>query len=213
MENNKVALIVIENRPFIATEYAKLLTKIAWNRMVYWIKFWDGEKQRPIWFMRQSLIEQILEETDCTHILFIDSDVIPTDDDFIQRLVSYDVPVVSGVYYDANEQPVNRKGGMPYNFLGSGLAEVDVCSMGLSLIKREVLEKVPYPKPVPLYKPDADVEWCFDIKKAGYPIYSDMSIVGKHFFHHYFDGGKFKQFMENDLQQQLDKMINKNNNR
>ena len=195
----KVALIVLENRPFIPTDYTKFLTRVAWKRMVTWIRFWGEMKQVPIWKMRQSLIRDILAETDCTHVLWIDSDVIPNGDDFLGRLLAWGKPAISGVYFDAEDRPINRKDGKPYNFLGEGLAEVDVFSMGLSLIRRDVLERVPYPEPTPIWKPDADVEWCGDIRKAGFTIYTDMSIVGTHFFHSYFDGKRMRRILEKNV--------------
>ena len=171
----KVALIIIENREDIKTEYAKFVSIVAWKRLVNGIFWWDGGR-RPVWYMRQKMIEKVLK-LEFDKILFIDSDVIPQEG-FLDKLLSHNLPLVSGYYNDINGFPINRKFGT--QFLGKGLMEVDVFSMGLSLISREVLEKVPYPEPDPNWIPDSDIIWCEDVRKAGFKVMCDFSVQGYH---------------------------------
>ncbi len=57
----KVLLLVVENRDDIRTEYAKLLVRIAWNRWVSGIKFWEGLR-RSVWYMRKTMVEEVLKD-------------------------------------------------------------------------------------------------------------------------------------------------------
>ena len=160
----KIVLLVVESRPKIWTEYVKWLVKQE-N-----ILFWEEDKA-PIWYMRRKLIEQALKG-DYTHILFVDTDVIPPDG-FIKKLVDYDLDMVSGIYHLFTGVPCSRKDGKFYQ--GEGLEEVDMCSIGASLIKREVLEKVQYPEPSEPTM-DADYEFCKKVKKAGFKVYQDFDL-------------------------------------
>jgi len=174
----KIALLVIENRETVKKEYAKFLVKMAWERKVEEIRFWY-ETKPPIWYMRREMIKDVLKETDCTHILFVDTDVIPKEG-FLEKLIAHNVPLVSGVYYDMMGYPVNRKGGQPLFFSQKGLLAVDTFAMGLSLIRRDVLEKVEYPLPVAPQIADADIEFCRKAREAGYKVFCDFGIQAYH---------------------------------
>jgi len=171
----KIVLCVVENRETILIEYAKWLVKMALSNKIYGILFKEG-KRKAIWSERRRLIDRALK-SDCTHVLFVDTDVIPPDD-FLEKLVYTDCDMVSGIYYDVAGNPCSRKNGDYYN--GKILEDVDVCSMGLSLIKREVLEKVPYPEPDPVDKIDADAEFCKAVKEAGFTLKQDFELRGHH---------------------------------
>ena len=171
----KIILLVVENRDFILTEYAKWLTIMMASNKLYAIFFADG-KRKAVWFERRRLIEKALK-TDCTHILFVDSDVFP-EDGFLEKLLDRKADMISGVYYFQDGKPCSVKDDEFYK--GKGLQEVDVFAMGLSLIKREVLEKVQYPQPKPIEKIDADTEFCKLVKKKGFKIMQDFNIRGNH---------------------------------
>ena len=176
---NKVLLLVVEWRDDIRTQYAKCLVGLAWNRVVQGIKFYEGQR-KAIWKTRQLMIEDVLQNEnfkDFTHILFLDTDVIPQPD-FLEKLLAHDKDVVSGYYCDTTGLPCNRLRGTPF-YAESGLHEVDVLSMGYSLWKREVLEKVKYPE-APNGKLDADMEFCQLVKDAGYQLWTDFNLRGTH---------------------------------
>ena len=169
----KVNLLVVENREYILTEYAKMIVTMAAEKMVDRISFWHEPVRRSVWYTRKKMIEKALE-TDCTHVLFLDTDVIPQDKDFLARLASHGFPMVSGYYCDQYGNPINRLNGKPH--MGEGVIALDVFSMGYSLIAREVLEKVPYPAPSDPSKYDADTEWCKACWDAGYTPACDFSL-------------------------------------
>ena len=175
MNRAKIALAVVENRDYINTEYCKMLTSLAWNRMVN-INFWHERTRRSIFYMRREMIKKALE-SDITHLLFIDTDVIPAPG-FIDKLLEHNLPMVSGVYYDQEGNPAARKGNELVKL--EGLQEVDVFSMGLSLIERKVLETVEYPNPDPVWKLDADTEFCVKAKEKGFIPHVDFSVRGAH---------------------------------
>ncbi|MBI3980967.1 HNH endonuclease [Candidatus Microgenomates bacterium] len=172
----KTLLMVVENRGELPFEYAKFITNLAWHRIVDGVKFYEGPR-RSIWWTRNKMIEEAMT-TDFTHFLFLDTDVIPQNMLFLHKLKEHDKDLVSGFYCDSSGRPVNRKNGTP--FWGKNLMEVDVFSMGYSLIKKTVFEKVPYPVAEPPEKLDADIEFCGDAKKAGYKIYTDFNLRGIH---------------------------------
>ena len=159
-----IVLLVVESRPKIWTEYVKWLVKQK-N-----ILFWEEDKA-PIWYMRRKLIERALE-TDCSHVLFVDTDVVPPKD-FIKKLLAHNKDIVSGAYHLFTGTPCSRKNGEFYQ--GEGLEEVDMCSIGASLIKREVLEKIEYPEPDD-HTMDADYEFCKKAKKQGFKVYQDFDL-------------------------------------
>ncbi|MGB0716102.1 MAG: glycosyltransferase family 2 protein [Phycisphaerae bacterium] len=107
---------------------------------------------RPTDFARNQCVERFLQSQH-SHILFIDSDVIPPDD-CLQRLLAANRPLVCGVYPLMLAQArictsvANRRPDGRYEFiqeLPRHPFEVDAAGMGCCLIAREVLETMPYP--------------------------------------------------------------------
>jgi len=90
----KTFLACIENRDYILREYAQWLISVLVSRKVDWIYFWNGLR-KPIWYMRREMIKKALE-TDCTHLLFVDTDAVPTKE-VLDKLLAYDLDVISGV--------------------------------------------------------------------------------------------------------------------
>lgn len=167
----KPILLVVENREKIFIEYAKWFMHAFALKELGAIFFWGG-KRKPIWYMRRELIKKALSVKECTHILFVDTDVIPSPG-FVDKLLAHNCDMVSGVYFHDDGTPVSRKDNKPYE--GKGLEEVDMCAMGASLIKREVLEKVEYPEPDNITI-DADIEFCRLVKEAGFTVKQDFDI-------------------------------------
>lgn len=175
-----ILLLVVENRESVALEYSKLLVDLAWNRIVNTV-FWRGPF-RAVWWTRRTMIEYFLNSPDFkdyTHVLFLDTDVIPEDEGFVARLKAHEADMVSGYYCTTDGKPVNVKDGKK-GYVGKGVEEVDVFSMGFSLISRKVLENVPYPQPDPVEKMDADVEFCRAAKEKGYTVLQDFNLKGTH---------------------------------
>lgn len=114
---------------------------------------------RPIDHNRNIIVDEFLK-TDCTHLLMVDSDVVPPDN--VVDMVHNDVPVCCAhVSTSINGEtiPVGMtkvEGGYAHNFEHSApaLHKVDATGTGCILIKREVFDKID--KPYFAFKYDED---------------------------------------------------------
>lgn len=145
---------------------------------------------------RNSIVRDFLEDTDCTHLMFLDADVDWEPEDLVQ-LCSRDCDVVGGVY------PYRRDGSdhMPVRLLpgaeptADGLLEVEGLPTGFLKIKRGVLEfmAVQAPKymdkiyetalvfhrPVPgadRTRWGGDIDFCNRWRACGGKLYADMEL-------------------------------------
>ena len=103
---------------------------------------------------REALVTQALKTIpDLTHILFVDSDVIPTIPNPVRVLLSDDKPMVSAVYFNSLFTGVaawRGEAAIPIKDQPSHLQECDKTGAGFLLIKKEVfdiLEKNNEPRP------------------------------------------------------------------
>jgi hypothetical protein len=91
---------------------------------------------------RNSLTRKFLE-SDCTHLLMIDSDLVFSAQQ-VQRIMSYDEPIVAGLYYKKQEgepQPVINACENPI-MQDNGLYQVKYAGTGFLRIAREVFERM-----------------------------------------------------------------------
>ena len=174
--DKKVLLLVVENRDTILLHFARLLLELYQSKRVSGINFCENPKRKAIWFHRREMLQEALK-TDADYFLFLDTDVIPSME-AIDALLAHDEDFISGFYCQNNGLPCVLKNGTYY--LGKGVCDVDVLSMGFSLMKREVAEKVEYPEPVPANKIDGDYEFCKKVKEMGFSVKVDFSIRAKH---------------------------------
>jgi len=110
---------------------------------------------------RNLLAENFLTSPVFTHMLFVDCDMV-WDPDHVKKLIEADKPIVSGLYYGLNRETGEKfptalmrwddGSYRPLHRPPKGLKKVDGVGMGLTLIKREVLEAL---------KPDAKTLWPF----------------------------------------------------
>ena len=138
---------------------------------------------------RNILIEQALA-IDCTHILFLDDDVIPPVDT-ISKLARHDKDIVTGLYLLRNfpHKPIifnysDDKGRCTHRFIGpeepEGLIPIINCGLGCCLIKTEVFKTMPKPW-ITLGELEKD-HWCDDIsffnraRDYGFSLYCDLSV-------------------------------------
>lgn len=171
----KVCLLVVEDRDYILQEYMWQVIELMSRGKVARVFRYKGN-HKPIWHIRDELIKKALE-TDCTHILFIDTDVL-IPDNFVKTLLSHKKDIVAGTYYDLDRKPMVYKDLKRYQ--GKGLEEVDLCCIGASLIERKVLEKVSYSRPQNNKAIDGDVDFCVKVKEAGFKIYQDFDLKCDH---------------------------------
>lgn len=68
----------------------------------------EFSKGLPIDRQRESLVEGVMTDEhydDVSHVLFMDSDVVPQDPNALQRLLARELPIVSGLYWSKNGEP------------------------------------------------------------------------------------------------------------
>lgn len=130
-----------------------------------------------VWKAREQLRQQFFRSK-ADYLFFVSEDIVLEQDTLI-KLLSYDLPIVSGTYYDRKRPHFpytffkNSDGGYCYRSVLSGadLAEVDATGLDCCLLKREVLEKVSdkcfEPK---TNMPGEDLVFFEEARKAGYKI-------------------------------------------
>lgn len=124
---------------------------------------------------RNNLTWQFLQ-TDCTHLLFIDSDII-FEPDQVERLTSHDVSVVGGLYPLKGEGELQLCGnGFPdceTVVEPNGLQQVRYIGTGFMLVDRKVIEatiaadreEIEYQKDEAPHRTQWDV-WRFGVRKT-----------------------------------------------
>lgn len=142
---------------------------------------------------RNIIIDQAIE-TGCTHILFVDDDMI-LQTDTLTKLLSHDKDIVSALYllrsfphYPAFFDEAYETGDCKFSFLNDYKNERLVkgvnCGLGCVLIKTSIfshLEK-PYVRLGEIKKDG----WCDDVgffnrcRKAGFEIYCDLEATVGH---------------------------------
>lgn len=151
----------------------------------------DAARQRII-DSRNVLRQKVLDEG-YDYFLSLEQDIIPPED-VIQKLLSHDKKIVTGVYfsYQTNNDVTllvpllwKRVSKDEVRFMlekevvEPKLMEVDACGVGCILIHRDVLQKVKFRYD----KNDAgfdDVWFCKDAFDSGFKIFADTSVKCKH---------------------------------
>lgn len=134
---------------------------------------------------RNIIIDQALESK-CTHIFFMDDDMI-FPPDTLTKLLAHDKDIVSGLYllrgfphYPAFFDKAYENGMCKFATLGAegGLVKGVNCGLGAALVSTKVFEKLEKP-----YVRLGEIEkdgWCDDVgffnrcRKAGFDIYCDL---------------------------------------
>lgn len=150
---------------------------------------------QPVDNARNDIVQAFLE-SDCTHLLFIDSDTIPPLD-ALRRLLAHDKPIMSaltpiielneetGEYYrkwncvDTNDQHMKPD---------TGIQECKGAGSSCILIKREVFEAMEMPYYRFVYKDDKgrnvvvseDIYFIINALSKGIKCLADTSIVCRH---------------------------------
>lgn len=140
-------------------------------------------------------------EVGATHLFFLDSDVVPPADTVL-RLLSHNLPIVSGIYHRRSPPhgiPVMLKNGVWItSYPKNRLIEVDLVGAGCLLIAREVIEKFPALDPnrgkhwfdwrVDMPKDklppgegvSEDFAFCIQARKMGYKVIVDTNVICRH---------------------------------
>jgi len=151
----------------------------------------------PIDRNRTVLVDMGLEKKEVTHFLFIDTDIIPDERNFLDILISYDLPIVGmlctkkvppyePILYKRNVPEEEKFNGFWVKY-PKGIVEVDAVGTGCLLVKREVFEKMkrPYFRFVSSFERDLyqseDIYFLENAKKLGYKAYVDTEHTCKHY--------------------------------
>ena len=158
----------------------------------------------------RNLLRKLFLESDCTHMLFIDSDVI-VPKYTIRNLLAPGKDIVTGVYWqldidgkarpviykypdresfdvrlDAYAFPLTNDDLVPSRIIGDESSDIQISAMGFGcvMISRKVLEDSRWQFRWDVANPDMptteDMWWSIDVKKLGYNIYCDTGIMCKH---------------------------------
>lgn len=137
-------------------------------------------------------IARFAVENDYDYILFADSDMIFDADD-LNKLMSHDVGICSGLYVTRNGENKNvlykkviTRRRFPYRSpelvedkVTSGYGPVAACGFGFCLIKTSVLKSM-LKRYKSLFEPKwgvgEDIAFCIRAKKCGYQIFADRDV-------------------------------------
>ena len=155
--------------------------------------FFRANSYQGLAVMRNQLVEAA-QKNNCTHLLFLDVDHRHNPDTIV-RLLSYDLPIVSGLSF-MRVPPYS-----PCVFSGcinnyktikiipkNTLLEVDSVGGACLLVNMDVFKNIQKPYFSFMKNPDhnvpfdigEDVYFCNLVKQAGYKIYVDTGCINKH---------------------------------
>jgi len=114
------------------------------------LRHFKGASDMYITIARNSFVMQALElfeKGEATHLFMLDDDVTPPDG-FLQKLLSHNAPIVSGVYYTRNNCPCvynfTEKNEMEWvwKLPETGIVKVDGAGAGCLLIEIAFLKRM-----------------------------------------------------------------------
>ena len=135
----KIGVCIPLSNPWVACEWALAFRRL---KLPPGSHLFFDRSHMPIDRVRNNLVEEALKEG-CTHVLFLDSDII-LEPDSVLRLLWHRFPIVSGVYPDRGGRGNAWKDGKNC-WVEKGSIIVDECGMGCCLIDSRVFERVPAP--------------------------------------------------------------------
>ena len=144
---------------------------------------------------RNLLVEKALEKG-CTHVLFIDDDMIIPPDALV-KLLEHDVDIVCGLAFRrlAPYDPCiftihEEKDVYPIEVINKGLVDIDACGSAFILIKTKVFKKMPKPwyvwgdKSLGIYEDKGglgeDISFSLRAKRMGFRVCCDTDVILGH---------------------------------
>jgi GT2 family glycosyltransferase len=131
-------------------------------------------------------------DTECSHYLFVDADIIFTER-HIDKLVGLNADVVSGAYRMREKHHHFAAGYTrePVEYIAdttTGVLDVDFVGGGFLLVKKDVLDRLPYPwfhrawaeGDGRRFQRGEDVSFCMLAREHGYRIILDCDCVVNH---------------------------------
>lgn len=150
---------------------------------------------QPVAHNRNRIASVLLENTDCTHVIFCDDDILPPED-AVSRLLLHKKDIVAAqcpmflhtrafVNIWPEGWPGTKEQPWPRPWL-TGMQKCEKFGFGLVCIKRHVFEKMPFPWFNTEDRSDGtlmgeDVWFCTKAREAGFELWADCDIRCGHF--------------------------------
>lgn len=149
----------------------------------------------PVDHARNTIVKNFLE-TNCTHLMMVDDDIVPPEE-AVEKLLSHDKDIVAAacplISPDKTGKLVTSINA--YNldeddmYSGvelTGIQKVDAVGTGCIMIKRKVLERLKVPPFITEYTSNGikyrgeDINFCYQASLIGYDTYVDFDLKCKH---------------------------------
>jgi len=188
MSKNKSIYIAVLNQGWIRPELVAIIANLTQQRKYSLYVGYPAHK--PITHNRNTIVKRFLE-TGMDYLLMIDSDNIPPAN--ILDLADYDKDIIGGLCFAFMKELIiplclklNKE--QRYDLMditdNQGLVECDAIGSGVMMIKKEVLENIPFPfrneyDPEGIKTKGLDVNFCKRAKEKGYTVWchTDMKIA------------------------------------
>lgn len=152
------------------------------------------EAIQPMDNMRNHVVQEFLK-SDCTHLFWIDSDVVPPPD-ALERLLALNRPAVAGIVFCMKVGGRGEYFPYPATFkrdedkfkihYGVGIAKIDACGGGCLMVERRVYEAIG-PRPYEyVYDENGNLQLTCDFniwekaRRAGFALYCDYGVQCDH---------------------------------
>lgn len=184
----------------LVTSITKWIAEAA-NTGLYNVSFYPTACVSPVDRAREEIVDVLLD-SDCTHVFWIDADTVPRED-ALRRLLAHDTDIVSGltpiIVYDETRKDSDSNGfkkkwncvGLDEKHLTPNTGVHDIFGAGGSclLVKREVYEKLDRPCYKFTYKDDngkdanisEDIYFTLMARAHGFKPICDTSIIAAHY--------------------------------
>lgn len=186
---NKGIYIAVLNQGWIRPELSELMANLPKQRT--YNLFINYPANKPITHNRNTIVKRFLE-TNLDYLLMIDGDNVPPRN--VLELADYDKDIIGGLCYAFMRNTLiplclknNNEGS--YDMMdvskNHGLVECAGVGSGVMMIKREVLENIPFPfentyDPEGIKTMGLDINFCKKAKKKGYKIWCHLDYKCSH---------------------------------
>jgi len=180
---NKSIYIAVLNQGWIRPELVSLLSQLPKQRKYNLYIGYPAHK--PITHNRNTIVKRFLE-TGMDYPLMIDNDNVPPIS--ILDLADYEKDVIGGLCFAFIKDTLiplclKKNKEMTYDLMdvnnNQGLIECDAIGSGVMMIKKEVLENIPFPfkneyDPEGIKKKGLDITFCERAKEKGYKVWCHL---------------------------------------
>lgn len=217
----KIALGLPCSFPMVYEDF--MASVVLLDKTGFEVELFRSRVGHDIALLRNNLVKSFLE-SDCTHLLQIDSDMIFSSNALL-NLALRNVDIVGALYFmrypPFSPCAVKFEGDTIHEFTVSELEtkeliEVSRIGTGLILVRREVFENVKYPwfltrkKNGQVVMSD-DYYFCDKAREVGYKIYLDTSVPCQHVTTAAIDIAWYAKFYHQYAERDKSKIVKKEN--